>query len=348
MKCCKEYGIVGGLREKSGIGKQGWYKNYFCNRIIDFSIGDYYAENLIHNLDKISEFAAAAAKLAFLDSNLNLDGLGDIQKGVCLGVSHSIATSMSDFDESVLVEGARRCNIGIFPNAVMCAPASRISILEKIKGSNTTFSSGRNSGLDAIGFGFIQIRLNEKKIIIAGGAEALSSKILLGFERENLLFEVSNPDNLSSKTGKFVPTEGAAVFLLSSIGKGQPEILAFNNSFASTKKRNITHRVEVLSHNISATLNDAKISSSKVDAIMISNYFDVTDREVEQKAIAALFSERLLNQIPIFSFKKAIGENFSAYGGMSILCAVGLIKNKFSNETKKYFNLNQRDFIIKS
>lgn len=31
MKCCKEYGIVGGLREKSGIGKQGWYKNYFCN-----------------------------------------------------------------------------------------------------------------------------------------------------------------------------------------------------------------------------------------------------------------------------------------------------------------------------
>jgi hypothetical protein len=31
LKCAKQIGIMGGLRCKSGRGKQGWYKGYYCN-----------------------------------------------------------------------------------------------------------------------------------------------------------------------------------------------------------------------------------------------------------------------------------------------------------------------------
>ena len=318
-------------------------KSYYCGEVKDFSISDYYDEKLSRNLDRASEFASAVAKQALEDSRINLDKFEDSQKGVCLGISDSIATSMSDFDESVLVKGPRRCDIGIFPNTVMCAPASRIAIFEKIKGSNTTFSSGRNSGLDAIGFAFLQIMFEEKKIIIAGGAEALSSKILKGLENENLLFEVDQHKSFESKQGKFIPTEGASVVILCASDEGSQayaEILAFNNSFAPYKKRDILARIKALSKNIQITLKDACLPPSSIDAIIISSHFDHVDREVETGAIANIFSKSTLKQTPVLGFKKGTGENFSAFGAMQVISAVGFFRNKFSRPSIDYFNLN--------
>ncbi|MGI0060239.1 MAG: beta-ketoacyl synthase N-terminal-like domain-containing protein, partial [Nitrosotalea sp.] len=226
---------------------------------------------------------------------------------------------------------------------VMCAAASRIAIFENIKGSNTTFSSGRNSGLDAIGFAFLQIMFEEKQIIIAGGTEALSSKILKGLENEDLLFEVDQHKSFESKQGKFIPTEGASAVILCASDEGSQafaEILAYNNSFAPYKKRDIAARIKTLSKNIQITLKDACLSASSIDAVIISSYFDCVDREVETGAIANIFSKSVLKQTPILGLKKALGENFSAFGAMQVVSAVGLLKNKFSKLSIYYFNLN--------
>ena len=318
-------------------------KSFYYDKVNDFSIFDFYDEALIHNLDRASEFASAAARQALDDSKTDLNKFEDSQKGVCIGISNSIATSMSDFDESVLVGGPRRCDIGIFPNAVMCAPASRIAIFEKIKGSNTTFSSGRNSGLDAIGFAFLQVKFEEKKLIVAGGTEALSQKILKGLEHENLLFEVDQCKGFESREGRFVPAEGACVVTLCAADENSEvyaEVRAFNNSFAPYKKRAITARIKALSENVKSSLEDAGISSLSVDAIIISSYFDRADREVEMGAITSIFSEGTLKQMPILALKKGTGENFSAFGAMQVVYAVGLLKSKFVKQSIEYFNVN--------
>lgn len=165
---------------------------YYYMRVGDFKPSDYFDEKQLHNLDDNSTFIAASAKFAIQDSGLKVSKIGSDDVGVSVGTSVSIATAMSDFDESVLREGYRRSKIGIFPNTVMCAPASRVSIFEHITGSNTTISSGMNSGMDAIGHACFCLERGLTKIMISGGSDALSEKILLGYAKEGLLLRRLN------------------------------------------------------------------------------------------------------------------------------------------------------------
>lgn len=319
---------------------------YYCSRVHGFSPDKYYDEKQLHNVEDNSTFVATAAKFAIEDAGIKVSKIGSDEVGVSVGTSVSIATSMSDFEESVLKDGNRRSRIGIFPNTVICAPASRISIFEHITGSNTTISSGMNSGIDAIGYACFCVENNIAKIMLAGGCDALSDKLLLGYAKEGLLFNGSGNGVQKNKRGSFVPSEGACMLVLSAADPAHPElqayceILSYVSGFAPSKKRNIAERSDLLEQTLKDALTEARLDINLIDCILISSYFDEWDNDVELDALRHFFGRHLKDK-PILAAKKILGESFAAFGPQLIVLAIGLLNGRISPTAARYLNENE-------
>lgn len=317
--------------------------DYYCSKVHGFSPDKYYDEKQLHNVEDNSAFVATAAKFAIEDAGIKVSKIGSDEVGVSVGTSVSIATSMSDFEESVLKDGNRRSRIGIFPNTVICAPASRISIFEHITGSNTTISSGMNSGIDAIGYACFCLENGIAKIMLAGGSDSLSDKLLLGYAKEGLLLKDSENGSMKNKRGSFIPSEGACMLTL---GKADPEhpelqaycqILSYVSSFSPFKKRNITDRSDLLRETFNDALKEARLNINQIDCILISSYFDEWDYEVELEALRRLLGR---TNSPILAAKKILGESFAAFGPELVILAIGLLSGKISQKAIRYLNEN--------
>lgn len=323
---------------------------HYCTKIKGFSADKYFDEKQLHNVDDNSAFMAVAAKFALEDSSIKVSKIGSDEIGVSMGTSISIATAMSDFDESVLRDGSRRSKIGIFPNTVICSAASRVSIFEHITGSNTTISTSMNSGIDAIGHACFCLQSGMSKVMIAGGSDALSEKILLGYLNEKLLFNDSSAIR-RNKRGAFVPSEGACVLVLKKVDREHSEsqvyceILSYACGFAPFKKRDTVKSVEVVYTTLQDCLNDAGLTVDDINCFILGNYFDELNYEVEVRAIGRLL-RKYRHDIPILAPKKILGESFAAFAPELIILAVGLFNRRISPEAIHYLNENKSDSAI--
>jgi len=315
--------------------------SFYCMKIERLRPEDYLSEKQLHNLDRNSIFISLAAKFAIQDSGLEISKIGSDETGVTVGTSISIGTSMSDFDESVLREGYRRSKIGIFPNAVMCAPASRVAIFEHITGPNTTISSGKNSGIDAIGHACLCLETNLSKIMIAGGGDALSEKILLGYSKEGLLLTPST--GMRNKRGAFIPSEGAGALVLGKVDQECPdpqaygEILSYVCGFSPYNRRKVTSRGESLYTILEDCLHRANLCSDEIDCVLLSSYFDEFDYQTEFIALKRLFRDTIQRKI-ILSPKKSLGESFAAYTIQLVILGIGLFNNQISPQAIEYLS----------
>lgn len=92
--------------------------------------------------------------------------------GACLGTSGPLGT-ISEFDFQV-IEDPQFVQPSAFPNCVSCAPLGYASIYSKIHASNTTLSNGATSGVDSLGYASSLLGHQGCRVVLAGGAEALS------------------------------------------------------------------------------------------------------------------------------------------------------------------------------
>ncbi len=312
--------------------------------IDNYSPEKYFDEKQLHNLDRNSTLVIGAAKFAFENAKYQWGEDGQRSIGVVVGSAHSIATSMSDFEESVIKDGIRRSRIGIFPNTVMCAPASRVSIVEKIKGANTTIASGFNSGIDAIGCAKLAVNNGVVDLMLVGGSDAYSEKIWQGLVQERMICSAEELGNLDSSNSKFVPAESACALLVGDSRRSEPSlspqcrITAFANSFSVCKRRKSSDRAQDLVDIIKIALSEAKIRVQDVDFVIASGYFDKLLSKVEDEALATL---NFSLQVPVLRPKILIGETFAAQGLLAIVVSIGVMRGSIHPETIRKMRVGQ-------
>ncbi|MGE5174543.1 MAG: beta-ketoacyl synthase N-terminal-like domain-containing protein, partial [Betaproteobacteria bacterium] len=141
-------------------------------------IGDFDPVSLLgkkglRDLDRSTRLVCSAAKLALDDSRLNITEDNTHSIGVSIGTTFGSLHSISQFDRSGLVDGPRFVNPSHFPNTVINSPASQVSIRFKIKGFNTTMSTGFCASLDAVSYATDFIKLNRADVVLTGGVEEL-------------------------------------------------------------------------------------------------------------------------------------------------------------------------------
>lgn len=125
----------------------------------------------LRNVDSISKFALASAKMALENRRISIEKDKAYNYGLVLGTEYGVLNSIHDFDMVSVEKGALSVNPGLFPNTVLNSPACQVGIQLGIAGPIFTVSNGVCSGLDAISIAYHQIKSEMATMVMAGGAD---------------------------------------------------------------------------------------------------------------------------------------------------------------------------------
>ncbi len=319
---------------------------HVAGEISDFNPVDLLGKKGLRELDRSTRLVNAAAKLALDDGRLDITEDNTHSTGVSVGSTFGSLHSISQFDRQGLIDGPRYVNPSLFPNTVLNSPASRISIRFRIKGFNTTISTGFCAGLDAISYACDFIRLKRVHRVLAGGVEELCEETFHGFHALGCL---SGSDGSEPRCCPFdrrrngtVLSEGAAVLILEdeeqAVRRGAhitARILGCGNHFDPEAKRDFSHEGKGLKEAIALALHDAGIASEDIECIIAgANSTKGLDR-LETRAIKEMFGNRAY-AIPVTAIKSMIGESFSASGSLAVVAAAGIVTRHVIPATVNY------------
>jgi 3-oxoacyl-[acyl-carrier-protein] synthase II len=289
----------------------------------------------LRELDRSTRLVCSAAMLALNDSGLEITEENTHSTGVTVGTTFGSLHSISRFDRDGLIDGPRYVNPSYFPNTVINSPASRVSIRFKIRGFNTTISTGFCAGLDAIIYGSDFIRLGRVNAVLAGGVEELCEETFTGFHALGCLSGMDGSLPVCCPFDKrrngIVLSEGAAIIVLESTEQAMnrgarilAEVKGYGNSFDPSAEKIFNSSGAGLKNAIILALKDACLNAKDIDYICAcANSTRGLDR-TETKVIKEVFGKDAYT-IPVSSVKSVIGETFSASGALSLAAAIGAV-----------------------
>jgi 3-oxoacyl-[acyl-carrier-protein] synthase II len=300
----------------------------------------------IRDLDRSTRLLCSAASLALNDSGLTVTEANTRQTGVSIGATFGSLHSISQFDRSALLEGPRFVNPSHFPNTVINSPASQVSIRFRIKGFNSTISTGFCAGLDALAYGAQFIRLGRADTVLAGGVEELCEETFRLFHAMGMLSGKDGSEPVScpfdARRNGFLLSEGAAVLVLEREVHARERgatilgvLAGSGNSYEPDAISLFDRPGRGLSRAIVQALDEAGLRPDDIDHISAcANSTPGLDR-METAVIKDLFRDHA-RRLPVSSIKSMIGETFSASGAFAAAAALGSIRRGFVPPTMNY------------
>ena len=357
-----------GVVSPIGIGKEAFWQNLFEGRsgfrpitlfdtsdlkvkiageITEFNPKEILGKEGLMDLDRATLLLLSAAKLALDDAHLEIKEENTYRTGVSVGTTFGSLYSMSKFDRESLTEGPRYANPSIFPSMVGNSPASRISIRFKIKGFNTTISTGMCAALDALAYAQDCIRLDRSDAILVGSVEDLAIQTFLGFYRLKYLAGLKNNLEVMScpfdkRRNGIIFAEGAVVLVVQDSESAKRmkvhsygEVLGIGSSFDPAKFYKYNPKGEVMKKAMKLALEDAGLTVSDIDCIF-ANANSTKDADlIETEAVKDAFGN-YAKKIPITAVKSMLGEAYSVSGGFSALAALGALEEGIIPPTMNY------------
>ena len=356
-----------GVLSPIGIGREAYWEGLFegktgfrpvtlfdtapfhvhvAGEIADFDALSFLGKKGLRDLDRSTRLICSAAKLAIEDCKLEITEDNTHSMGVSIGTTFGSLHSISQFDRSGLIDGPKFVNPSHFPNTVINSPASQVSIKFKIKGFNTTISTGFCASLDAVSYAADFIRLNRADIVLAGGVEELCEETFMGFHNLGCLSGTDGSEPrccpFDARRNGTILSEGAAVLVLEdeehALNRNAAilaHVLGYANAFDPMADGNFHHAGQGLKNAIVLALQDAALNREDIDYVCAcANSSKELDR-METNVIKDVFGTRALS-MPVSAIKSMVGESFSASGALSLTAAVGALRKGFIPGTVNY------------
>ncbi len=317
--------------------------------ITDFDPLKYINKRHLRVLDRSTRLLIATSRLSIEDARLTITDENTCAIGVSAGATFGSLHSISQFDREGLIEGPKYVNPSFFPNTVINSPASQVSIMFKIKGFNTTISTGFCASLDALIYAADFIRLGRADVVLVGGVEELCEETFMGFYRLGLLSGTKGSQPLCRPYDKnrdgLILSEGASVLVLESEEHAQKRgahayarILSYSNAFCP-QEPGMFSSGEGLKKAITQAIERASIDYDDINYISSCANGGIELDKMEAETIEEIFG----NKIPVSSIKSMIGETYSASGAMALSAAIGAIHLGFIPAT---LNTNEPEYPI--
>jgi 3-oxoacyl-[acyl-carrier-protein] synthase II len=223
----------------------------------------------------------------------------------------------------------------------------RVGRLHGLRGPNSSVNSACASGGDAIGQAMNLMRLGQAECIIAGGAEALISRVViaslggLGALTKTWNDEPSRASRpFDAKRSGFVLGEGAGILVLETEDfarrRGAPvlcELAGAAWSFDATD--DTAPDVDGQALCMQRALSNAGLTMDEVDYINAHGTSTELNDKTETAAIKKVFGERAYG-IPISSTKSMTGHLAAAAGAVEAAVAVLTIRDRTIAPTINY------------
>jgi 3-oxoacyl-[acyl-carrier-protein] synthase II len=331
---------------RSGIGEIKEFNTHFSRSkkggvVHSFHPKDFIPAAKIRRLDRASQFAIAASKLALADAQFSVTRGNCSGIGVVLGSGFCGLSSSEEFHRSQVLKGFLDLNPMLFPNTVPNAPSSYVSIELGIHGVNSTLVQSFCTAEAALLFACDQLRKGKADLILTGGVDELSEFLFRGFSELHLLATDQGHGEKSCPYDKMrnglVLGEGAGILTIENEEHAQSRrarIYGYIQGYSLVGSSSQGDDLEDLKRCIQLALRGREDVS--VDYLSgAGNSSKVLDA-LESKGIKEVFPNRSL-QIPVSSIKSMTGEGIAS-GGLRMAASLLSMENGFIPPTINYLN----------
>jgi 3-oxoacyl-[acyl-carrier-protein] synthase II len=229
------------------------FKCHISAEVKDFHPGDFLEARRVRRLDRFSQFAVAATRLALTDAALEPAKEDRDRTGAMIGTALGGIASAEEEHARYVEGGAMAVNPALALMVFAGAASCNIAIEFGLTGPNATNGMSCASGTMAIGDAFHAIRRGAADVMIAGGAEAPLAPLSFGAFSIIRAMSTRNDDPATASRpfdvarDGFVMGEGAAVLILEersrALARGAPiyaEVLGYgttNDAYHMTAPR---------------------------------------------------------------------------------------------------------------
>ena len=295
---------------------------------------DYIDAKKARRLDRSSQFALAAAKLALHDGDIDL-GKCDLERfGVVAGTGIGGLQTFAENFTTLIERGPRRVSPFFVPRMMPNAICGEISIEHGLRGPNFGVVSACASGTHAIGMAVKLIESGDIDCALAGGAEAVLITITYaGFARMGAISKRNDQPEAASRPfdlnrDGFVMGEGAGVLLLESydhaVARGARIHAAIDGFGMSADASHITAPIETgdgAAQAMTMALRSAGVSPESVDYVNAHGTSTPPNDSMETCAIKLALGEHA-REIKISATKSQLGHLLGAAGGVEAIATL--------------------------
>jgi len=293
-----------------------------------FNAQSYFASGNVRPLDRTGRLALVAVERTLQSSDWTLQRRAATPLGLILGTMFCSVRTIGEFDRRAQQAGPEYASPLDFSNTVLNAAAGQVAIWEKLRGINTTVSTGAVSSLDAMGYAARMIRGGRADALLAGGAEELCYESFHG----------------ARQAGRLAPPDGHAVRPFDSaragtaLGEGAAFFAFEAEAAARARGATIVARVAgcgsaydpncksanpgcgsgAVAAAIERALKDAELAGADVGFVVASAGGSPTLDQREGVGIAAALGAH----IPVTTIKSLLGDTLGASGALQAICAI--------------------------
>ncbi len=324
------------LNGKSGISPVTSFdtSNHFTHNggeVHNFNPEEFIPKEKLPKLNRASQLALAAAKLAVKDAGLNTDSMSEITIGTCIGTTMGSVQTVEIINE-LTVKQKQMNNI---PNDLVSqvpthSTPSSVAKELGIHGPNMMFSTACAAGNYAIGYGFDLIMLCKADVVLAGGSDPFSKVAFTGFNQLSAVAPEKCQPFDKNRKGMMV-AEGAGILVLESLENAfkrkapiYAEILGYG---LSCDAQHMTQpSVEGISKCIIKAMSESGIKKEDVDYISAHGTGTPANDRTECAAIKEVFGP-LYKKIPASSIKSMLGHTMGAASALEAITCALVVKN---------------------
>ena len=320
-----------------------------AGEVHDFKPEDYIDKKEAKRMDRCTQFAVAAAKLAFEDAGMDLSKEDLNRVGTFVGTGVGGIGSMHSQFQKFFDKGPSRVSPFFVPMMIPNMSAGQVSITYKLHGPSSSMVTACASGANCIGDALRVIQRGEADVMVAGGTEAAISPMpVAGFAAMKALCTDHNEDPahasrpFDKNRSGFVMGEGAGLVVLESLEHAEArgahiyaELVGYGSNSDAYHITSPAPHGEFQAKCMQLALDDGGMKAEDVDYVNAHGTSTHMNDQGETEAIKAVWGEAAKN-LSVSSIKSMTGHLLGAAGGVECIATVLSVERDMLPPTINY------------
>ncbi|MBR1420031.1 MAG: beta-ketoacyl-ACP synthase II [Selenomonadaceae bacterium] len=321
-----------------------------AGEIPDFNPDDFIDKKEAKRMDRYTQFAVAAADLAIIDSEIDLESENLDRIGTFVGTGIGGIETMHNQYEKLFDKGPSKISPFFVPMMIPNMAAGQITILHHLHGPSSCTVTACATGTNCIGDAFRVLQRGDADVMVAGGTEAsISPAPIAGFCAMKALCTDHNddPEHASRPFDKnrsgFVMGEGSGIVVLETLEhalkRSAPhiyaEIIGYGSNSDAYHMTSPAPHGEFQSKCMQLAINDSGLTADDIDYVNAHGTSTSMNDAGETEAIKVVFGARA-KSIAVSSIKSMTGHLLGAAGGIECIATALSLQNGILPPTINY------------
>ena len=321
-----------------------------AGEIPDFNPDDFIDKKEAKRMDRYTQFAVAAADLAIIDSEIDLESENLDRIGTFVGTGIGGIETMHNQYEKLFDKGPSKISPFFVPMIIPNMAAGQITILHHLHGPSSCTVTACATGTNCIGDAFRVLQRGDADVMVAGGTEAsISPAPIAGFCAMKALCTDHNddPEHASRPFDKnrsgFVMGEGSGIVVLETLEhalkRNAPhiyaEIIGYGSNSDAYHMTSPAPHGEFQSKCMQLAINDSGLTADDIDYVNAHGTSTSMNDAGETEAIKVVFGARA-KSIAVSSIKSMTGHLLGAAGGIECIATALSLQNGILPPTINY------------